>query len=364
MRNDRYYMMRAITLAKRAEGKTSPNPPVGCILVKNKKIIAEGYHKKAGSSHAEVVALRRTSRAKGSTMYVTLEPCDHYGKTPPCTDAIIKSGLKKVVIALKDPNPLNNGKGIRKLKSSGIRIKKEICKKEAAELYRPYIKFIREKIPFVSLKIAESLDGKIATSKGQSKWISSPSSRQYVHKLRSKSDAVMVGINTVLKDDPTLIPKMSHSRSTKFTKRIIIDSHLKIPLNSRLVRSARSYPLLVATTQNPPQYKKKLLIEKGVEVVGSGSKGSKVNLRNLLRILGSMNIMHLLVEGGGKLAGSLMDEHLVDRAIFFIAPKIIGGKTAVSAVRGEGVKRLKNAVRLRNIKIKRFAEDVLIEGDL
>ena len=361
MFNDKFYMLRALKLAQKAEGKTSPNPIVGCVIVKNNRVISEGYHRGAGLHHAEITALKKARNTKNATMYVTLEPCDHYGKTPPCTDEIIKRKIRKVVIAIKDPNEINNGRGVRKLRRNKISVKLGVLEKEANKIYRPYAKFITEKLPFVTVKIAESLDGKIATSKGESKWISNELSRIYVHKLRSRVDAVMVGINTVLKDNPLLLARI---RPKEATKRVVVDSKLKLPLNSQLIRTARIAPLIIATTNKSSKKKRNMLTKKGALVIVIRSKNSKIDLQNLFQALATMDIMHVLVEGGGELIGSLFDEGLVDRMLFFISPKIIGGETAVTSIRGRGVQRINDAIRLKNMEIKRFKEDILVEGNV
>jgi len=358
---DEFYMRRALEFAKKGEGKTSPNPPVGCVIVKNNKIISEGYHKKAGLPHAEIEALKKTKDAGNSTMYVTLEPCDHYGKTPPCTNEIIKRGVKRVVIGMKDPHRVNNGRGIKKLKKNRIHVETGVCSREIEEFYKPYKKFITERTPFVTVKIAESLDGKIATSKGESRWISNDLSRRYVQKLRSKVDAVMIGINTVIKDGPSLIPK---TQKREFTKRIVVDSHLRMPLDSKLVRSSDSAPLLIAAIDKASAKKINILRKKGATVLIVRSKNNRVDLTCFFRELGKLGIMHVLVEGGGELVGKLFDERLVNKILFFISPKIIGGESAVSSVRGKGVNRIRDAVRLKNMVLRRFREDILVEGDV
>lgn len=361
MFDDKFYMSRALRLAQKAEGRTSPNPIVGCVIVKNNRVIGEGYHAKAGLYHAEIAALKKARNTKNATMYVTLEPCDHYGKTPPCTDEIIKRKIGKVVIAVKDPNEINNGRGIRKLKRNKISVKLGVLEKEASKIYRPYTKFITEKLPFVTVKIAESLDGKIATSKGESRWISNELSRRYVRKLRSRVDAVMVGINTALKDNPLLLSGIGPDR---VTKRVVVDSKLKLPLNSQLIRTARIAPLIIATTNKSSRKKRNMLSKKGAFVIIIRSKNNKIDLQSLFQTLATMDIMHVLVEGGGELIGSLFDEGLVDRILFFISPKIIGGEAAVNSIRGKGVRRIDDAIRLKNIQIKRFKEDILVEGDV
>ena len=251
--HDKKYMLQAIRLARRAEGKTSPNPLVGAVIVKNGRIIGKGYHERRGMPHAEIIAINKAKNNAGhATLYVTLEPCDHFGKTPPCCDRIISSGIKKVMIAMKDPNSINNGRGIKKLKRHAIDVESGLCKHEAEELNAPYIKFIRKKMPFITVKVAQSIDGKLATRFGESKWISNKASRVFVQGLRSKVDAVMVGINTVLKDNPALTVRDSRLKSPA---RIVVDSFLKIPVNSKLVNSRDKAPLIVATTEKAPKNK-------------------------------------------------------------------------------------------------------------
>lgn len=359
---DSYFMMRALELAQKAEGSTSPNPVVGCVVVKDNKVIGEGFHKKAGLPHAEIEALKKCGKyAACATMYVTLEPCDHYGKTPPCTDAIINAGIKKVIIAMKDPNPLNNGKGIRKLRSKGISVVTGVLSGPAKSINKPFIKHTTTRLPLVTLKIAESLDGKIADSSGGSKWVSNRGSRSYVQKLRSLSDAVMVGVNTVIKDDPMLIAR---GYGKKTPTRVVVDSRLRISLDSRIVKSADRVPLIVFTTDMSSEKKREMLKKEHVTVVRVGSCRKRTDLRQVLMELGKRGVLSLLVEGGSELAGSLLDSKLADRAVFFIAPKIIGARDAVNAVKGTGVRKLKDAALLKNVDMIRIDDDIMISGDI
>ena len=333
-------MALAIALAKRAEGMTSPNPIVGAVIVKNRRVVGRGYHKRAGLPHAEINALRQAgAKVKGATLYVTLEPCDHSGRTPPCTAAIIRSGIKRVVIAIEDPNPANNGSGIRKLNRYGVRTRVGILAKDAMAMNRPYIKFITKRIPFVTVKVAQSLDGKIATKTGDSKWISSGDSRRYVHELRRISDAVMVGANTVRKDDPLLLSKLSRGKQPV---RVIVSGKSGLPSGAKVCSYLQRSPVIV--------------------VRPSGRFRKKVDLNKLLKALAKRDITNILVEGGGELIAGLVEENLVDRFLVFIAPKIIGGRDAKTAVEGNGIEKIKDALCLQNMSVRRFKEDMLIEA--
>lgn len=334
------YMRLAIELAKKAEGLTSPNPIVGAVIVKNGRIVGRGYHKRAGLPHAEINALRQAQgKAKGAALYVTLEPCDHFGRTGPCTEAIINSGIKKVFIGMVDPNPVNNGRGIKRLNRSGIRTRSGILAEDVAAINKPYIKFITTKLPYVTVKVAQSLDGKIATRTGDSKWISSEESRHFVHELRGRSDAVMVGANTFKKDDPSLLSKTSRNKQPI---RIIVAGKSGIPRGCRIFSNTLKSPVLIAKP--------------------SGGE-DKVHLKRLLKKLGRMGVINILVEGGGELIAGLIRDRLVDRFLVFIAPKIIGGRNARTAVEGDGIRRVADALKLKKMSIKTFDEDILIEAE-
>jgi diaminohydroxyphosphoribosylaminopyrimidine deaminase/5-amino-6-(5-phosphoribosylamino)uracil reductase len=338
---DHRYMALAIELARKAEGMTSPNPIVGAVIARNGRIVGRGYHKKAGLPHAEINALRQAgAKTKGATLYVTLEPCDHFGRTPPCADAIIKSGIARVVIAMIDPNPLNNGRGIKKLKSFGIQVEVGLLAEDARAMNRPYIKFITKKMPFVIVKVAQSLDGKIATRTGDSKWISSEDSRRYVHELRGRSDAVMVGANTVKRDDPLLLCRISCGKQPV---RVVVSGRSGIPSGAKIFSGALKFPLIV--------------------VKPAGRSGKRVDLKKMLMTLAKKGIINILVEGGGELIAGLVKEKLVDRFLVFIAPKIIGGRDAKTAVEGQGVEKIKDALLLKKMSVKMFKEDILIEAE-
>jgi diaminohydroxyphosphoribosylaminopyrimidine deaminase/5-amino-6-(5-phosphoribosylamino)uracil reductase len=348
-------------LAAKANGRTSPNPLVGALVVKGGRIIGRGYHKKAGQAHAEVIALDKAgARTKGATLYVTLEPCAHFGRTPPCVDRIIKSGVKKVVVGMVDPNPVNNGRGIAKLKAYGIKTEVGFLEEELKRLNVVFIKYITKRMPFVTVKIAESLDGKIATKDGDSKWITSDKSRAFAHRTRSDFDAIMVGVNTIIRDNPKLDAWFSRKHPIK----VITDSHLSTPQNAA-VFSGNSPVIIVTLPSRPGQEtdNRKALAEKA-KIMEVKEKFGQVNLKDMFKKLAQMEITNVLVEGGGTLIGALFDEGLVDRVMFFISPKVIGGRDSLGSVMGRGISRVDNAFRLKNIKVRRLAEDILVEGDI
>ncbi len=353
-------MEKALGLARKGQGLTSPNPCVGAVVVKDNKVIAGAFHKRAGQAHAEALALKKAGRrANGSTLYVTLEPCNHFGKTPPCTDTVIKSGVKRVVVGMTDPNPVNSGKGLARLKRNGIAVKTGVLRKEAESLNIPFVKFIKERIPYVTVKVAQTLDGKIATKTGDSKWISNDASRRFVHVMRERVDCVLVGINTILKDDPLLTPRLGRP-SRKNVKRVIIDSHLKIPLKSKVLKNPES--LIIATTKKASKKKLLQLTRKKVDIIITKDKKGQVNLKSFLKELAQRNISHILVEGGGNIVSSFLKENLVDEMLIFISPKIVGGRDAVTSVEGDGVKFVDEAIPLSNIKVERFGTDILVRG--
>ncbi|MBI4838360.1 MAG: bifunctional diaminohydroxyphosphoribosylaminopyrimidine deaminase/5-amino-6-(5-phosphoribosylamino)uracil reductase RibD, partial [Nitrospirae bacterium] len=322
-------MKKALALAAKGTGMTSPNPMVGAVIVRGDKIIAADYHRKAGTPHAEILVLKKAgTRARGATLFITLEPCCHTDKrTPPCTKSIINSGIKKAVVAMKDPNPKVNGRGLKELASAGIKTEFGLMEKEAKKLNQAFIKFITKKEPFVILKIAESLDGKIAASKGQSKWITGEDSRRHVHKLRSSVDAVLTGIGTVLKDNPSLTSRI---RGGKNPYRIIVDTNLRIPLSAKVLKHKDHKTIIAAISnsrfQNPnlqKDYHKKInkLKNLGVQVLIVKAKNGKVDLKTLMEELGKLNIMSLMIEGGSSINASALSDKVVDKVMFFIAPK-------------------------------------------
>lgn len=360
MNRDEYYMKRALSLAKRGLGSTNPNPMVGALLVKNNRILSQGYHRRAGQPHAEIEAIKRARRdAKGSTLYVNLEPCTHFGKTPPCIEKIISEGIKKVVIGMRDPNPVNNGKGIKRLQRAGIDVRSGILKRESEALNRIFKTYITKNRPYVTVKIAQSLDGKIATSSGHSKWITNRESRQFVHRLRSRVDAVLVGVKTIIKDDPLLNARIKDAKRQPI--RIVLDSGLNIPKDSRVIKE-RSSKLIVATTENVPPKRARELQKRDIDIIPFKQKRRRVDLKHLLRYLAHIGISHVLVEGGGTVIADFLQNKLVDEMLIFISPKVIGGRDAVTSVEGDGVRLINQAVKLKDIELEKFGEDILIKG--
>ncbi|MCS7264782.1 MAG: bifunctional diaminohydroxyphosphoribosylaminopyrimidine deaminase/5-amino-6-(5-phosphoribosylamino)uracil reductase RibD [Armatimonadetes bacterium] len=364
MSSDAFWMKRALRLARKAIGWTSPNPPVGAVIVKNDLLIAEGYHEGAGKPHAEAVALAKAGKeAEGSTLYVTLEPCDHYGRTPPCTQGIIAAKIKRVVIGTVDPNPIVNGRGIARLKEAGIEVTIGILEREAKELIEPFAKFITQRIPFVTLKLAMSADGKIATKTRKSKWLTGEPARRLAHRLRHEHDAVMVGVGTIIADDPQLNVRLVRSK-VKQPIRVVVDSKAKTPPTAKVIGSAES-PCIIATTEQAPEERVKKLLDAGAEVwiLPSDSKG-RVDLLELLKRLAKQNVVSVLVEGGSELSGEFLTQRLIDRIILFIAPLLIGGRNAMLAFGGEGFEKLSDAVRLSEIKLRKLGEDFVLTASV
>lgn len=356
MKTDEEFMRRAIELA--GKGFTSPNPMVGCVIVKDGGIIAEGFHGRAGRPHAEAAALKklRGGKAKGATMYVNLEPCRHFGRTPPCTDAIILAGIKRVVAAMKDPNPQVAGEGFKTLRKAGVKVEVGVLGEEAERLNEAYVHFLKKKRPYVILKSAMSLDGKIASATGDSKWVTGEKARRVGRILRGRADAVVVGIGTVMKDDPRLTCRIRGGRDPL---RVIVDSMLRIPLKSRALADDNA---LIATTRKHDKKKRRGLERAGVKVVVADSGDGRVSLRKLVKKLGESGVRSVLIEGGGELNASALKEGLVDKAYFFIAPKIVGGRNAKTPVEGEGAEKIGEAIRLSDTTVEKIGEDFLVTG--
>ncbi len=361
---DRKYMERAIELAKKGMGYTSPNPMVGAVIVKNGRIIGEGYHEKCGELHAERNALASlTESAEGATIYVTLEPCCHYGKTPPCTEAIMQHKLGKVVIGSRDPNPLVAGKGAALLREAGIEVVEDFMREECDAINPVFFHYITTKRPYVALKYAMTMDGKIATRTGASKWITGEVAREHVQQLRHQYKGIMVGIETVLKDNPMLNCRMEGGVDPV---RIICDSHLRIPMDSQIVQTAKEIPTVVATLENGEETlsKQKVLMDAGVKVLVLPEKDGHIDLTALMDELGEQSIDSILLEGGGTLNESALKEQLVHKAYVYIAPKIFGGTEAKTPVAGFGVDIPKQAYKFQLKECKKLGEDVLLSYDI
>lgn len=356
-------MKLALELAKKGIGKVHPNPMVGAVIVKDGKILGQGYHKKCGEGHAEVNAFKdaeeKNENVEGAEMYVTLEPCSHFGKTPPCADKIIEKKISKVFIGTLDPNPLVAGRGVKKLKDAGIYVEYGILESECYKLNEVFMKYIVKKEPFVVMKTGMSLDGKIATYSGESKWITEEKSRENVHNLRNELTGIMVGINTVLKDNPQLTCRVNGGRNPI---RIIVDSTLKIPIDCKIVNTAKEVETIIATTDKANLDKINSLEDKGVKIIVVPSKNGKVNLKELMITLGKLKIDSILLEGGGTLNFSALEEGIVDKVKIYIAPKIIGGKDSKTPIEGKGIDNLKDAFKITNLSVSTIGEDILVEG--
>ncbi|MGO8989320.1 MAG: bifunctional diaminohydroxyphosphoribosylaminopyrimidine deaminase/5-amino-6-(5-phosphoribosylamino)uracil reductase RibD [bacterium] len=359
--DDEHWMRKALRLAEKGRGRTSPNPLVGAILVKNGNVVGEGYHARAGEAHAEIIALQRArEQAKGATLYINLEPCTHYGKTPPCAPQVIEAGVKSVTIGVEDPNPLVKGKGIETLKKAGLSVRVGILEKECRKLNEAFCKYITAKEPFVILKVAATLDGKIATREGNSKWISGETSRRFVHKLRDQVDGVLVGIGTILGDDPLLTARIKGGRDPY---RIVLDSQLKVPEEAKVFGDSPTKVIIVAT-ESAPKDKIERLGKRGVRILTLESKGGRIDLKSCLSKLGEIGMVSLMVEGGNRVNGSFLDEGLIDKLLLFLSPKLIGDPHAPGIFGGRGVSKLQEAIPLKEIKARRIGEDILLEGYL
>lgn len=357
---DEKYMRLAMQLAGNAIGRTSPNPLVGAVIVKDNRVVGCGWHRKAGTPHAEVHALNQAGElAQGADVYVTLEPCAHYGKTPPCAKALVEAKVKNVYGGLLDVNPKVAGKGFKILEDAGIHVEYGFLQDELRKQNEVFFKWIEHKKPFIVLKAAMTLDGKIATATGQSKWITNETSRAYGYKLRDIYDGIMVGINTVIEDNPMLTARVDGGKNPI---RIVVDSSLKIDINANVVQD-KSAKTIIATTDKADKDKILKLQAQDVDViVVDKDKNDKVDIEKLLDILGQQNICSILVEGGATLSGSFVAKKLVDKVYFFIAPKIIGGKEAKTPVAGTGILNLQEALTLKDIQIEKLEEDILIIG--
>ncbi len=354
-------MAMALRLAEKARGRTSPNPMVGAVVVKNGRVIASGYHHRAGEPHAEALALAKAGKAaRGATLYVTLEPCSHTNKrTPPCSPQVIASGVRRVVVAMIDPNPKVSGGGVRAIRRAGIEVVTGVLGAEARKLNESFIKHVTKKVPFVTLKIAQTLDGKIATSRGESKWITGKESRGEGHRLRDSNDAILVGINTVLADDPSLTARVPGGRDPV---RIIVDSNLRFPQNARALMQRSSAGTIIATTENAPKVKIRQLESAGAEVLVVRSDKGRVDLRELMRMLGKRGIMSVLIEGGAEVHASALKAGIVDKVILFVAPLLMTGRDSLCSIGGISPERLSHALRLQDVTARFVGQDLMIEG--
>ena len=371
---DEKFMGLALSLAEEARGRTSPNPMVGAVIVRDGQIMGSGYHRKAGTPHAEIHAIADAgARAKGATIYVSLEPCSHYGRTGPCTQAIIEAGLSHVIMAMIDPNPRVSGRGKATLEAHGIRVQTGTLESQARKLNEAYIKYVITGRPFVILKTAMSLDGKIATAAGQSQWITSEDSRRMVHQIRDEVDAILVGIGTVISDDPSLTTRLEVSSDPFSPKgnsmedggqdaiRIILDSRARIPLKSRVLNLDSPAPTIVAVTSQAPQ-ERVAKLEQRAEVLIIPEQNGRVDLQALMEKLGQMQITSVLLEGGAEVNASALKAGIVDKVMVFIAPKLIGGSGSPGPIGGAGIDDLSESVLLTDISVDRVGEDILVTG--
>lgn len=357
--DDEYYMALALDMAERALGQTGTNPVVGAVVVKDGTLVGLGIHLERGTPHAEVHALNMAgSRAEGSTVYVTLEPCSHYGLTPPCAERLIQEKVRRVVVACEDPNPLVAGKGIGWLRAAGIEVEVGVLRERALKLNRRFIKFITTGMPYVTIKSASTLDGKLASRTGDSKWISNEKAREIVHTMRHRHQAIMVGVSTIAADDPQLTTRLSVPGLSPV--RVIADSTLRIPETAKVLSDGAA-PTWILTTEQADPAKAERLAGRGAEIVRCGS-GPQVDLREALKQLGKRGISSVLVEGGGQLNGSLLEQQLVDEIVLFYAPKLVGGSEAPASFRFSGYDFMREAVSLRDMEVEQIGDNVCIRG--
>lgn len=362
---DSEYMQKALSLAKKAKGFTSPNPCVGAVVVKDGIIVGQGYHRKAGSPHAEVEALDDAGpNAAGATLYVTLEPCHHFGKTPPCTHKIMGSNIKKVVVGCKDPNPFVGGGGIRYLKENGIEVVSGVLEEDAETLIEDFIWYVKnDKKPFVILKTASTLDGRTATRTGDSKWITGNASRAFVHQIRHEADAILIGSGTLHSDNPSLTARIE-GVETRDPARIILDTHLTIKENAQVLTQTSKAKTIMVTHAGAPVEKRARLEEQGVQVLDVGLKDNRLDLQELMIKLGQMPFLSVLIEGGGTVAGAALRAGIVNKLLLFMAPRIMGGSDGKPLFEGRGPEQIKDALELKKMSLTRFEKDILVSGYL
>lgn len=352
-------MGRALALARRGVGKTSPNPAVGCVIVRDGVVVGEGWHRRAGTPHAEVHALRQAGElSRGADVYVTLEPCSHFGKTPPCADALVDAGVRRVFVGMVDPNPKVSGRGIERLRSAGIEVVTGIWESECRRLNEPFLKHVTTGLPFVILKSAMTMDGKTATVTGDSRWISNEKSRHYVHRLRAMVDAIMVGVGTVLADDPQLTARIPGGKDPQ---RVVVDSSLRISPDARMLRQESSAATIIATVSDD-RHRVEQLESIGAEVLRCRGNQGRVDLRDLLARLGARGVQSILLEGGSELAGEALRAGLIDKCVLFYAPKFLGGADGFGLFGGPSAERMNGCLRLKDVTVRRFGDDVMIEA--
>ena len=358
------YMLQALDLARTAEGRTSPNPPVGAVIVADGQVVGVGYHPKAGEPHAEIFALRRAGDlARGATIYVTLEPCSHHGRTGPCCDALIAAGIAQVYVGTQDPNPQVSGRGIARLRASGIQVHVGILAVECQRLIAPFAKLITSGRPLVILKAALTLDGCIATSSGESQWITNEHSRRHVHVVRDRVDAIMVGVGTVVYDNPCLTTRLADGGRDPL--RVVVDSTLRTPVDAAIVNHSSQAKTLIFTGAKADSAKINAMRQQPmVDVVQLCSSDQGVDLSEVMQYLGALEIQTVLVEGGAVLNMSLFNANLIDRVMVYLAPKIIGGNDGKALFAGHGVTNLADALQLTAVRTQHFGDDILIEGDV
>lgn len=358
---DEKYLRMACRLARRAAGRTSPNPQVGAVIVRRGKIVGTGYHRFAGGDHAEIAALKRAgARARGATLYISLEPCSHQGRTPPCTGALIRAGIKEVVCGTKDPNPLVAGRGFRQLRRAGIEVRAGVLEKECRALIEAFAKYITRRAPFVILKLAVTLDGRIAAAGGDARWISGDQSRNTVHRLRNEVDAVIVGFGTVKVDDPLLTCRIPAGRNPW---RAVLDSRLRIPLSAKILHLSDAAKTIIATGKNASPVKIRAVEALGVQVLRLPLKGEQVSWGALLKALARQGIVSVMIEGGGAVAASALKEKIVDKVLFFYAPKILGGD-ARPMIEALGFQRARQAIAVKDLGCHRSGKDLMVSGYL
>jgi diaminohydroxyphosphoribosylaminopyrimidine deaminase/5-amino-6-(5-phosphoribosylamino)uracil reductase len=357
------YMQRALELARKGEGRTRPNPPVGAVVVREGDVVGEGFHPKAGEPHAEIFALRQAGEAaRGADLYVTLEPCCHQGRTGPCTEAVLAAGIARVFVGTADPNPKVAGRGIERLRQAGLEVRIGVREAECRRLIAPFAKHVTTALPFVVLKSAVSLDGRTATVTGDSRWITGEESREEVHRLRDRLDAVMVGVGTVLRDDPRLTTRLPEGGRDPL--RIVVDSRLRLPEEAAVLNLESATPTIIATTPEGPEAKAARLEARGAQVLRVAGREGRVDLRELMRRLGEQGVQSVLLEGGSVLNAAALEAGIIDRVMIFVAPMLVGGSDAPGIFAGRGVAKIAEALRLVDVRVRRFGDDVLIEGEV